>query len=136
MDLTLDCVGGFHVRIQLLLFTFCGVVVSFWLSVAIGLNSPSVGVSVGHAGVVFLALGIWGWSVGAVWGLFSGVSFCMPCLVCRSLFQWARVGGGGSLFFFPLVLAASGEDSTDEGDDDLGLFWASPPSSDTSNDEF
>ena len=52
--------------------------VSFWLSVAIGLTGPSVGLSLGHAGVVFLALGIWGWSVGAVWGLFPGVSVCKP----------------------------------------------------------
>ena len=50
--------------------------VSFWFSVAIGLTCPSVGLSVGHAGVVFLALEIWGGSVGAVWGLFSGVSIC------------------------------------------------------------
>ena len=60
-----------------MVFVFLVIVVSFWLSVVIGLTGPSVGLLVGHARVNFRALGIWGvgdlgrWGFGAlgIWGV-------------------------------------------------------------------
>ena len=117
-----------------------------------------MGVSVGHAWVDFLALGIWDGSVGAVLGRFSWVSACskpwhqvLSKLWLGEFGDWVVSGDfvislastsdsspesksidsqsltfsiveGASLFSFPFVLPASGEDSTDKGDVDLGSF--------------
>ena len=58
-----------------MVFVFLVIVVSFWLSVVIGLTGPSVGLLVGHARVNFRALGIWGVGDLGRWGFEMGSIF-------------------------------------------------------------